>query len=158
MKHKRIDDFAALIGVSGTAVRKAIKTGRIPPEVLGHRRLRSGRIVTVIANTAGARSAFCGETAEPQFQHTTAQLKRPLWNADEITLMVWDEYLFVRKVLMAVPARVAESVAACTDTREIQEIFEGAIRDALDDLTSDIDQFYADDNPDLEPDASASSN
>ena len=84
--------------------------------------------------------------------NTPAAVSRRTWDADEIIEMIDDEYLFVRKVLMAIPAKVAESLAASADAKQIQTILEGAIGDALDDLTSDIDLAYADDTSDIELD------
>lgn len=64
MKHKRITEFAASIGVSHTAVRKAIDTGRIPADLIGMKELRGGRKVTIIINPVAARAAYAG-TDEP---------------------------------------------------------------------------------------------
>lgn len=60
MKHKRITEFAASIGVSHTAVRKAIDTGRIPADLIGTKKLPGGRVVTVIVNPLKARMAYSG--------------------------------------------------------------------------------------------------
>lgn len=72
--------------------------------------------------------------------------------AGDVAQLIHEEYEYTRKILMAIPATVAESVAACADSKQIRVILEDAIRDALDDLTSDIDDFYAADisEPDTE--------
>lgn len=160
MKHQRISEFAASIDVSHTAIRKAINNGRIPADLVRTKELPSGRKVTIIINPVAARAAFLA-TYRDQLEvadsaENQASGSRSVWDADEVTQMVHEEYLFARKVLMAIPAKLAAPAAACTDAGQIQANFENAIRDALDDLTSDIDQYYAADASDIEPDASAS--
>lgn len=169
MKHQRITEFAASIGVSHTAVRKAINSGRIPADFVRTKELRTGRKVTVIIKPVAARDAFMGNTYRDITDSDTpaddydsagdipASVSPRTWDADEVTQMVHEEYFFARTILMAIPASVAESLAACTDAEQIQTILEGTIKDALDDLTSDIDQFYASDIcdiSDIEPETS----
>src|SRR5688500_11144671 len=55
-------EFGRLVGVSGEAVRKAIKTGRIPAHLVGEVELSSGRKVPIISDVAAARAAFAGNT------------------------------------------------------------------------------------------------
>jgi phage terminase Nu1 subunit (DNA packaging protein) len=55
-------EFGRLVGVSGEAVRKAIKTGRIPAELVGEHRLSSGRVVPIIKDASAAAAAFGGNT------------------------------------------------------------------------------------------------
>lgn len=52
-----ITAFARELGVSHTAINHAIATGRIPAHLIGTRPYR-GRIVSYIADVAGARAAF----------------------------------------------------------------------------------------------------
>jgi hypothetical protein len=60
-------EFGRQLGVSGEAVRKAIKTGRIPPLAVGEKRLKSGRAVPVIVDADAARAAFDQNTL-PQYR------------------------------------------------------------------------------------------
>lgn len=76
--------------------------------------------------------------------------------ATDVAQVIFEEYEFTRKVLMTIPAKVAESVAASADAKQIRTILEDAIRDALDDLTSDIDEFYESDISGIEPNTSTS--
>jgi phage terminase Nu1 subunit (DNA packaging protein) len=55
-------EFGRLVGVSGEAIRKAIKTGRIPAHLVGEAELSSGRKVPIIRDADGARVAFTGNT------------------------------------------------------------------------------------------------
>lgn len=55
-------EFGRLVGVSGEAIRKAIKSERIPPRMVGGKALSSGRIVPIITDVDGARKAFGGNT------------------------------------------------------------------------------------------------
>ena len=171
MKHQRISEFAASINVSHTAIRKAINRGRIPPDLVRTKELTSGRKVTLIINPVAARAAFLATHRDitgaldealganhvvADSVGTLASDSRSVWNADDVAQMVHEEYEFARKILMAIPARVAEPVAACADAGQVRTILEDAIRDALTDLTSDIDQFYASDISGIEPGTSAS--
>lgn len=51
-------EFGRQLGVSGEAIRKAIKTGRIPASMVGEKKLSSGRGVPTISDPDGARAAF----------------------------------------------------------------------------------------------------
>lgn len=59
-------EFGRLVGVSGEAIRKAIKAGRIPAHMVGEKALSSGRKVPIIADADGARVAFLGNTDPTQ--------------------------------------------------------------------------------------------
>jgi phage terminase Nu1 subunit (DNA packaging protein) len=66
MKHQRISEFAEAVGVSHTAIRKAIDSGRIPSEFIASRESRTGRAITVITNPPAARAAYLGsEVSSP---------------------------------------------------------------------------------------------
>lgn len=182
MRTKKISlsKFAKKLGVSRSAVAKAIEVRRIPASLVGELELSTGRRVPAILDPVAAAREFRGEgglelivsnhypaTHGPTAaeSHTTdgpavadwagntpAGVSRRTWDADEITQMVWEEYDFARDALMAIPASVAESLAACADAKQIQTILEGAIQDALDDRTADIDLYYSDDISDIEID------
>lgn len=66
-------EFGRLIGVSGEAVRKAIKTGRIPRSMVGEKLLKSGRGVPTISDPAGARAAFEANTS-PNYRQDGAKI------------------------------------------------------------------------------------
>jgi phage terminase Nu1 subunit (DNA packaging protein) len=83
MKHKRISEFAESIGVSHTAVRRAIDTGRIPASLIGHKQLSTGRKVTIITNPAAARSAFLGSDASAAESGAHAPSAPSVDDADE---------------------------------------------------------------------------
>lgn len=59
-------EFGRQVGVSGEAIRKAIKTGRIPAHLVGEKALSSGRKVPIIADVDSARAAFLGNTDPTQ--------------------------------------------------------------------------------------------
>lgn len=59
-------EFGRQVGVSGEAIRKAIKTGRIPAHMVGEKALSSGRKVPIIADVDRARAAFLGNTDPTQ--------------------------------------------------------------------------------------------
>lgn len=66
-------EFGRLLGVSGEAIRKAIKTGRIPASAVGEKSLSSGRKVPYIADVEAARVAFAGNT-NPAFKQDGARI------------------------------------------------------------------------------------
>jgi phage terminase Nu1 subunit (DNA packaging protein) len=71
MKHKRISEFAKSIGVSHTAIAKAIAAGRIPESLVETKQLPSGRQVKFITNPVAARSAFLGDDFEVEAADTS---------------------------------------------------------------------------------------
>jgi phage terminase Nu1 subunit (DNA packaging protein) len=66
-------EFGRLVGVSGEAIRKAIKSERIPAHMVGEKSLSSGRKVPVIADVEGARAAF-GANTDPLKKRSGAQI------------------------------------------------------------------------------------
>lgn len=57
-------EFGRWVDKTGEAVRKAIATGKIPPDCLGEKALSSGRMVPVITNPERARKAW-GQNVNP---------------------------------------------------------------------------------------------
>lgn len=66
-------EFGRLVGVSGEAIRKAIKAERIPAHMVGGKALSSGRIVPIITDVEGARAAF-GANTDPLKKRPGAQI------------------------------------------------------------------------------------
>lgn len=66
-------EFGRQLGVSGEAIRKAIKTGRIPASMVGGKALKSGRRVPTIADPVGARAAFESNTS-PNYRQDGAKI------------------------------------------------------------------------------------
>lgn len=66
-------EFGRELGISGEAIRKAIKTGRIPAAAVGTKELSSGRLVPVIVDTETARKAFKQNT-DPLQQRSGASI------------------------------------------------------------------------------------
>lgn len=57
-------EFGRWVDKTGEAVRKAIATGKIPPDCVGEKPLSSGRMVPVITNPEKARKAW-GQNVNP---------------------------------------------------------------------------------------------
>lgn len=57
-------EFGRWVDKTGEAVRKAIATGKIPPDCVGQKPLSSGRMVPVITNPEKARKAW-GQNVDP---------------------------------------------------------------------------------------------
>lgn len=55
-------EFGRWVDLSGEGVRKAIKTGRIPPHLVGERKVGNGRKWPVILDPAAARAALGANT------------------------------------------------------------------------------------------------
>lgn len=71
MSEMGLREFGRLLDISGEAVRKAIKTGRIPASMVGKKVLRSGREVPVITDPESAKVAM-GRNTNPAQSHPKA--------------------------------------------------------------------------------------
>ena len=68
-------EFGRMIGLSGEAIRKAIKTGRIPAHMVGAIALSTGRTRPVITDPEGARAALNARTM-PQYRQDSEAISR----------------------------------------------------------------------------------
>lgn len=66
MKGISYREFGRQLGVSGEAVRKAVNSGRIPPEAVGHNKLNGGRLRPCIADPDLARRGWSQTTDTTQ--------------------------------------------------------------------------------------------
>ena len=66
-------EFGRQLGISGEAIRKAIKTGRIPASMVGEKKLSSGRPVPTISDPVGARVAF-EQNTHPSYRQDGAKI------------------------------------------------------------------------------------
>jgi len=69
-----MSQMARVLGVSATAVRKAIQTGRIPSTLVGERELSTGRSVPVILDAQAAAAAFSGR--QPAMSASRADVRQ----------------------------------------------------------------------------------
>ena len=145
--------YAKHRGVAESAVRKAIKSGRITPE--GDGRIESKQADTDWeANTISPRAAPRDEDEPGQFgasQYTKARAVREhyqarlakieyeerigkLVNADEVQVAAFNKFRQYRDAMLGIPDRVAAMCAAETDAARVHEILTTEIRKVLNDF------------------------
>lgn len=149
-----IRKYAEHRGVSHTAVRKAIESGRIQREPAGgidpkkadvqwESQTRPGQTHTQAVQPAddpggtsyhrarAVREAYAARLTKLEYEERSGKLV----DADEIRVTIFNQGRLFRDRMQQIPRRMAPLVAAENDARVVEEMLDSAVREALEELS-----------------------